>query len=374
MDPVAYAQEYLKQRPDDARTWAALGSAYVERARRSGDSGFYAKAQGALERSLSLQPDANADALIAMAALANGRHEFAAGHLWANRALSADPSRSAAYGAATDALVELGRYDEAERVLARMLALRPDVASFTRAAHLAELRGQDDRAALALDRALGAAADPADIAFVRFRLGELRFNQGDPAEALEHYQLALHEDSGYALALAGTARAQAALGRTGEAVAMYEAAIARLPLPQFSRELGELLQSLGRADEAARYYATVQGDVLTEADHGDPAEAVRLASREWRRRQSVDVADAMSWALLRAGRPEAALPYAKKTFGRNALFDYHRGQIERALGHQRAARTFLSRSLATNPHFSPLWAARAGAVLVGMAKGKHEKS
>lgn len=358
VDPLAATQDYLRNNPGDARTWAALGSAYVERARRTGDAAYYPKAQGALERSLHLQPSGNADALIAMGALANARHDFADAHTWGVKATREDPARSAAYGVQTDALVELGRYREAQQALTRMLDLRPDVASFTRAAHLFELRGQIAQAAHALDRAIGAAADPADLAFCHFRRGELHFNGGDVPAALREYELALAQDSGFALALAGRARAHAALGRTAEAIDEYGGAIARLPLPQFLRELGELHEAEGRIAEAQRHYAlaAAQGDLRT----------VAAARAEWKRRQSVDVADALGWALHRAGRSAEALPYAKsadRLGGHNALHDFHRGQIERALGHPAVARTYLTRALRTNPHFSPLWASMASKAL-----------
>ena len=47
---------------------------------------------------------------------------------------------------------------------------------------------------------------------------------------------------------------------------------------------------------------------LVAADHGDPAEAVRLAEAEWSRRQSIFSAEALAWALHAAGRDAEALP------------------------------------------------------------------
>jgi len=46
------AQQRLKTVPGDYVTWATLGSAYVERARVTGDPGFYPRAEGALRRSI----------------------------------------------------------------------------------------------------------------------------------------------------------------------------------------------------------------------------------------------------------------------------------------------------------------------------------
>ncbi|MCK2221607.1 tetratricopeptide repeat protein [Actinomadura sp. ATCC 31491] len=46
-------------------------------------------------------------------------------------------------------------------------------------------------------------------------------------------------------------------------------------------------------------------------------------------------ADALAWALFKAGEPTEALPYAERataTGWRNPLLRYHRARIEQALG------------------------------------------
>ncbi|MGH3909264.1 MAG: tetratricopeptide repeat protein, partial [Pseudonocardiaceae bacterium] len=102
------------------------------------------------------------------------------------------------------------------------------------------------------------------------------------------------------------------------------------------------------------------------ADHGDPAEALRRAQAEWDRRQSVFVADAVSWALHVNGRDAEALTFADRAAAlgsRNATFAYHRGMILAALGEQDEAQRQLTETLEINPHFSPLHAPRARAAL-----------
>ncbi len=112
-------------------------------------------------------------------------------------------------------------------------------------------------------------------------------------------------------AQAGQARALAALGRTTDALSAYQAALAKRPSPEYALELGELYESLG-LDQAAR----VQYDLLRarvrgaeaagadeelvlgrfEADHGDPAAAVRRLRTEWGRQPGIAVADALGRA------------------------------------------------------------------------------
>ncbi|MER8188679.1 hypothetical protein ABT014_34365, partial [Kitasatospora sp. NPDC094015] len=106
-----------------------------------------------------------------------------------------------------------------------------------------------------------------------------------------------------------------------------------------------------------------------QADHGDPEQAVTLLRAEWQRRHHVLVADALAWALHRQGHDADALPLAEQAQQHgwhNALFAYHRGEIERSLGLADAARAHLAEALRTDPSFSPLLAPQARAALAAL--------
>jgi Flp pilus assembly protein TadD len=105
---------------------------------------------------------------------------------------------------------------------------------------------------------------------------------------------------------------------------------------------------------------------LFDADHGAAAAAVREAGVAARRRPSVLAEDAYGWALHAAGRDAEALRHAvraQRIGTRSALFGYHLGAIEAALGRTADARRDLAAALATNPNFSALHAPRARALL-----------
>ncbi len=115
---------------------------------------------------------------------------------------------------------------------------------------------------------------------------------------------------------------------------------------------------------------------LLDADHGDPVAAVARLRAEWARgHRSVGAADALGWALFRAGRAKEALEYAKRATEeglRSALFSYHRGEIERALELRGPARRHLAEALRINPSFSPLHAPRAEAALAALGEPPDE--
>ncbi|MFE0552148.1 tetratricopeptide repeat protein [Streptomyces pilosus] len=383
-------QEHLRIQPRDHGGWATLGTAYVEQARTEGDPSRYPQAERALARSLALEPD-NEPALAGRAALAAARHDFTGALEHADRALEQNPYSERALCTRVDALVELGRYEEAARAAVTADRRRPGVPVFTRYAYVRELRGDVRLAREVLGRALESASSPADVAYVATALGQLAWYQGEYGTALTHYARALAADEDHLPALEGRARAQAASGDRAGAVRTLEQVVARSPLPGPLVALGELYEARGGEGDRAKardQYALVDAwtslarvggvDVdldtaLAAADHGDAGEALRAARAEWDRRRSVHTADALAWALYVNGRHQEALPLARRataTGYRNAVFLYHRGMIEKAAGQDRAARDSLTAALELNPGFSPVGAAAARAALEELAAAR----
>src|SRR5206468_2231068 len=86
------AQARLRRTPDDAHLMTQLASAYLQRARESGDPSYYTKADGLLAAAEAELP-ADADLAIAEASLALSRPDFATALDWGTRAapLGGDP-------------------------------------------------------------------------------------------------------------------------------------------------------------------------------------------------------------------------------------------------------------------------------------------
>jgi tetratricopeptide (TPR) repeat protein len=380
---ITALQTHLRSQPKDFGAWAGLGLAYVEQARTNGDPSRYPQAERALNRSLELRAD-NDQALAGRAALAAARHDFAGALDHADRALAQNPYSERALSSRIDALVELGRYDEAADAADLADSRRPGIPVFTRYAYVHELRGDVTTARRVLEQALASATTPGDLAYVSTTLGQLAWNQGEYEKALHHYARALAADETYLPALEGRARAQAASGDRAAAIKGMEAVVARYPLPGPLVGLGELYEDRGAEGDRARardQYALVDAwtalarankvnadldTALAAADHGDKAAALRAARAEWDRRRTVHTADALAWALHVNGRDDEALPYARRataTGYRNAAFLYHRGVIERATGHEKEARAHVTAALRLNPGFSPLGAREARTAL-----------
>ena len=378
---AASLQERLRRVPGDWQAWASLGSVYVQQAITTADPGFYAKAAGAFERSVSEGPEGNDAAVVGQAALAASRHNFAEARDLARRAIELNAFNSSAYGVLTDALVELGDYEASYASVQKMLELRPGVPSYARVSYAFELQGDLEGAKVALDEVLRLATNPSDAGFAHRYLGELAFGQGNLDEAGRQFAAGLERAPTYTPLLAGRARVAAARGQVDAALQDWADVVQRLPEPGYLTELGDLYTSLGRTQDAADQYAVVRvtqqlftaagSDLdleqsLFAADHGDPAGALRSAERAWQSRRSIDTADAYAWALHMNGRSLEArelATLAQQLGTRRAAFAYHRGVIEMAVGDIPAARQSLGSALEINPYFSPLHAPRAEAAL-----------
>jgi tetratricopeptide (TPR) repeat protein len=369
---ISRAQDRLRAVPGDYPTWAALGTAYLEQARITADPSYYPKAEGALRRSLEVRPDGNDQALTGLGALANARHDFAGAKDLAQRALRINAYSADAYAVLTDAETQLGNPSTATDAVQHLLDLRPGLAAFTRASYDLELHGRTADAQDLMRQALDAAVDRADIAFCRYQLGELAAQAGNLDEAESQYAAGIAADPDYLPLLLGRARLAAARGQLDAALTGYVDVTRRTPTPAAFLEHAELLRFAGRETEATQQLALataaqqlftanggtddLTGAALALADHR-PADALRMARQEWQRRQFLDVADTLAWALHANGNDAEALTYAQRTGAlgtRNAKYAYHQAMIELALGDRAAARRDLTRALDINRYFSPL--------------------
>lgn len=368
-------QARLQAVPDDWESYASLGLAYVQQARITADPSYYPRAEAALVRSLSLHASDNVSAMIGMGMLALGRHEFDEALAWGERARDTNATVPAVYGVLGDALIELGRYAEAFEALQRMVDLRPDLSSYARASYARELQGDVGGALAIMRQAFQTAASRADIGWALHQLGELHFNGGRLDLAEQQYRRAISADETFMPAKAGLAKVSAARGRTDAAIASYVQIVETYPLPEYVIALVDLYAVTGRTPEAEDQFALLEAEeallrangvnvdlefALFSADHRIDLEGgLAAAEGEWARRKSVHVADALAWQLYAHGRYEEALHMSEQALRlgtESALFLFHRGMIERALGEADAARRDLARALEINPHFSMLWA------------------
>lgn len=386
-DTIEWLQTRLRSLPSDQRSWAVLALAYVEKSRVTGNPDFLARAARSIERAKSEADGAGSEVdpltHASAAALAAARHDFAASLRSADRALDANPYDATALAVRVDALTELGRYDEQLRAVDDADRRQPGVPVAARYSYALELRGRLAPATAVLRRSVPAATH-ADRAYLLTLAADLERRRGRLGVAARDLRSALRENPDHVPALVSRARLDVARGDLRAASGTWEQVVRRLPLAEYLTELGELYLALGDTEAARRQFDVVtatnrltaeQGvnvdleSALHEADHGSPEAALTAARAEWRRRQSIHVADALAWALHVNGRHRAALARARDATSlgtQEARLWQHRGLVEAALGMDGAARRHLRRGLAADPGSSPWQRARARAALTDL--------
>jgi tetratricopeptide (TPR) repeat protein len=379
---------------ESARGYATLGAAYLQKVRETGDPTYYSRAEGVLKRALELEP-ANFEATTALGALALGRHDFDEALALGLKAKEINPDNAHNYGVIGDALLELGRYDEAFAAFQTMVDLRPDLSSYARVSYARELTGDIEGAIEAMKRAREAGGPRAEnVAYTGVLLGNLYFNSGNVDAAQTEYERANTVLPDYPLALAGLGRVAAAQGDLATAIERYELAAALNPLVEYVGVLGDLYAATGRKADTDRQYqlvATITAlaeangvetdleTALFSADHGIELDKTLATARAvYAKRPGVQTADVLAWTLYQAGElREAAdmIDEALKLGGRDPLMLFHAGMIAYANGDFATALEFLQDVVERNPSFSILHAELAEQTLTEVrriASGGHD--
>jgi tetratricopeptide (TPR) repeat protein len=333
-----------------SQNYAALGYDYLQAARDNGDPANYSRAERSFAAALR-RDDRDVDALLGAAALAGLRHDFQGQLRLGLDAQRLMPETVRAFPEIADAQIELGRYEAAERTLQRALDLKPNLSAYARVSYFRELHGDLEGAAEAMRLAVSAGAGaPENVAYVQVLLGDLELQRGRTRAARLAYVSALRSLPGYPAGLVGLARADAAGGDLGRAAARLRRATERLPLTATLVLLAEVERALGNdaAAQGALAAAAAQQGMLSDgsvrpdaeavlfaADFGSPERAVMLGRRVWRAAPSVRSADALGWALTRAGRPREGFVFARRALrlgSRDPLFRLHAGIAAREAG------------------------------------------
>jgi len=364
-----------------AQGYALLGGAYLQKNRENGDPSFYSRAGRSFDA--ALRRDArNLDALLGAGTLAGARHDFREQLRLGLEAHGIVPELAGPNSVIADAQIELGRYGAAARTIQRMLDLKPNLASYARASYYRELHGDLAGAVRAMQLAVSAGSDvPENVAYVQNVIGDLELQRGRPAAARKAYMAALAGLPGYGRAQAGLARVENAGGALDRAARRLRNVSQRLPLTTILILLAETDQARGAKGAAERDLEVVRAQqrllraagarpdaelIVFEANYGEPGEAVQLGRRLWAEAPSVRSADALGWALTRAGRPGEGLAWARRALrlgSRDPLFHLHAGLAAKAAGRPGVAVRELRTAVAGRAALSPLRAREARAAL-----------
>jgi tetratricopeptide (TPR) repeat protein len=384
----AYAAALAKVRhtPTDAKNWVLTADALAQLQRETMLPEFYNHAELAYQESLRLSPS-NVEALAGMASVSGGRHQFSQSIDWANQALAIDPSCVTAIGILGDAALELGDYEGAFTHYQKMMDLRPDLSSWSRAAHLLWLTGDRGKAIWLMEKAIQAGAPFAEnTAWCRARMATMLFCDGALIAAEQAIQPVLQAHCSHPHVLFIAAKLAAAKQDFPAAKEFYHRLLESPQKQAALAGLGDLAAAQGDLKIADSYYQQVEVLHAEHAANGihnhgfiakfladhdrNPAEALRMAE-EHKLTKNVTEADTLAWVYLKNGQLPQAVTAIKIALSQNTPdpeIHYHTGMIAAAFGDSAAAKKHLNLALSMNPNFNLLHAPLAAAALAQLSK------
>jgi tetratricopeptide (TPR) repeat protein len=320
----------LEKNPNDVEALGRLAVVFMNEARITGDHPYYYPASMTLvDRALAIDPN-DYVALVAKGSVLLSLHRFSDALAVGERAARLFPSNAIVQGILVDAHGELGNYAAAVAAADRMVAIRPDLKSYSRVSYLRELHGEIDGAIEAMRMAVSAGAPGSEEkAWARTTLGDILAKHERTAEAEKEYRVAAIERENYPFALAGLARLAHERGDRETSLRMIDSAIALVPEFSFVQLKSELLRESGRTAEADALVASIE-EMLAEDEasgHEMNLELARLyadnrmkldvalerARRELDRRpENIDAQHAMAYVLAQSGRVSEARPYIEQ--------------------------------------------------------------
>jgi tetratricopeptide (TPR) repeat protein len=336
----------LVTRPEDSGAALLLADALLRQTRVLGNPGLAIRAEHVLTRVLNDDPGSY-DANRMLGALYLSQHRFRDAVRVGERNRDARPDDPVNYGVIGDGHLELGEYDQAFDAFDQMMQRRPSSASYARVAYARELQGNLAGAIQSMTLAAEATSptDPEAVAWTRSQLGDLYFQLGHTHEAKAEYIAASHAFPGHPFAVIGYAKVIASEGDRVGALELLRGLAQKSPTPDLAARTGDVLDAMGRHDEAERQYALAEaawrGDApepknlarfLAEHNRKIP-EAVAIAEVAAAARHDIFTEDALAWSYFKAGRiadAKRAIALALRTGTRDATIRAHAHAINGA--------------------------------------------
>lgn len=298
------AKESLQNNPGDLQQYIKLASVFIAEGRVTGNSGYYDEAALKMIHEVEQSNTPNKDIVLQAhslkASVLLNLHQFQLAYDEARKGLALNPYYSGIYASLIDASVELGKYAEAVGYCDKMLAIRPDLRSYSRASYLRQIHGQWRGAIEAMQMAVEAGVPGEESTeWARTTLGDLYLMYGNIDSAAIVYRSSLVYRPGYAYALAGMGRVEKSKKNYDAAIAYTESAIKAMSQGTFVEQLASLYELKGDKAKAKQVSARLVA-LIEEGQREKPAmpEAKHNAKRE------------LAIACLAAGENSKAMEYA----------------------------------------------------------------
>jgi tetratricopeptide (TPR) repeat protein len=362
---IETSRNMIAKNPKSADGYNALAYALSRRARETSDVKYYNEAEQALEKSLAIAPENLAAERIHVWLLL-GKHEFGAAREAAQKLSTRVPDDIMVYGFLTDANVELGSYDDAEKAAQWMLDLRAgNMPGLTRAAYLRELFGDVDGSLDLMQMAYDSTppSETEDRAWILTQMAHLELSVGKVESAESKLTNALQLFPDYHYALANLAKVRTLQKRYKEAAALLQRRYDAAPHAENLYDLAVATKLSGQTEQSKAMFEEFERKSLAESNKTDnsnhelvfyyadvvrqPAKALEIAKQEYARRHDVFTLDAYAWALYNNNQLEEAKKQIERALGvgiQDARMLRHAGEISVGCGDDVAAKEYFRKA------------------------------
>ncbi len=380
----------LEANPSDIKSALKLASLFIQEARITGNNLYYDMAAMKTVNAVLKIDSANFEALVYKSLIYLSQHHFADGLATAQKAQQINPYNAYVYGLMIDGNVEMGNYDSAIANADRMVAIRPDLTSYSRISYVREIYGDYKGAIEAMKMAVEAGG-PGDeyTEWSRVQLAMLLEKTGDYKNAETLYNNSLSYRPNYPFALAGLGRVAMASGDYKKSVAFFEKADSMISDFTIKEQLSEAYKMEGQANKAEDLAYRVIDELSKNAEAGNTDENIgHYADRELayaylkvnekdkaldhalleynRRPANIDVNETLAWVYYSRGEYAKALPYIKialKTNSKNPVLLNRAALIFYKSGDKPMAKSMLASTSQANPCIDYSLKAEATAIM-----------
>ena len=383
---IALYEHWVAADPANISSQTLLAGAYIQKTRETTDYDYLNRASKIIDKVLAQKQDY--EALQLRNVVEMNLHHFSKVVEFAGEMTRSTPTDPQNWGTLGDALLEMGRYDEARAAFEKMLSIRANLFSYNRLAFYRFVTGDIDGGISMMQQAVEAGARfPENKAWCLVELGNMYFKTGKLDEAEHAYRSAIATFPTLHTAYAGLGSVQAAQGQLADAIVSYKHAQSITPMVQYAGALHDLYAATGKNAEARQQADLV--DVTAKLEEASNMKANRtlalvyanqdrnlpgaleLAEADFEVRHDVYTYDALAWALYKNKRyaeARKASDQALKLGTPEAQFFYHAGMIANALGDRSAAKNELQKALAQNAGFDLHQAAIARQTLAAIGQ------
>ena len=153
----------VKRDPGGAIGWRQLASAYLLAGRQTDSQDLAKKSEEAAKKSLSIRTMRNAGAPVILSEALLEQHRFHDALAACQKSLEIEPGNDFAERTITDIYFEIGRYDEARKMIGKHPEWSEDPGGLAILARQQELTGRSDIAMVSLKKAIVLADGQSDV-------------------------------------------------------------------------------------------------------------------------------------------------------------------------------------------------------------------